>query len=246
MEDGTQLPDMDEEGPELEWLALTERAAEAFCDDDRAAALDQWLEAVRISATFHEHDPRRACSLNNSGVALVLQGDRGAARATLGDALSAWDGACSWVADMALQPRARSSLHHMRMELQHRDRYDGPARKRFLLMLEIGRAATLSNLGGCLVASGQLDDGLCAYRDALAAGREAGEEGESVVRFIERGLAFAIDSETAPKESIHYEEFASQAGEQGWLIDLPPVMTDEGRLMAAVHLAVALGEAETR
>lgn len=245
MEEGLQLPHAEIEDKELEWLTLTERAAEAFCDEDPGAALDQWRKAEEIAMAFQEGDPRRACSLSNRGLAAILQGDQAAAREALDAAVSAWDEARTWVADMTLQPRARSSLFHMRMELQHSNRYDEPARKRYLRVLEMGRAATLSNIGACAVSDGRLEDGLSAYGDALNAGREAGEEGEDLVQFIKSALAFATDTKTGPCEAIHYQEFASQAGQECWLIDIPPVMTDEGRVMAAVRLAASVGAADS-
>lgn len=245
MEEGTELPQADIEDMELEWLALTERAAEAFCDEDRGAALDQWRKAVEIAVAFQEGDPRRACSLSNWGLAAYLRGDQATAREAFDAAVSAWNEARVWVAEMTLQPRARSSLFHMRMESRHRKRYDDPARKRYLRVLEMGRAATLSNLGACAVSAGTLEDGLSAYGEALDAGREAGEDGEDLVQFIESSLAFATETKSGPRAAIHYQEFASQAGVECWLIDIPPVMTDEGRVMAAVLLAATVGAADS-
>jgi len=241
MQEGSGFQALEEEDLELEWLALTEGAAEEFNDGDCAAAIDRWRKADELAASLPEYDPRRACTLNNSGVAELLGGEHAAARETFVAALSAWDDAHEWVAHMGLQPRARSSLFHMRMELQHRGRYDAPVRNRHRQALQRGRAVTLTNLAVCLVASGDADDSLATYRDALVAGREAGEDGELLVRFMEASLAVVMETATAPQEAIHYEEFASRAGEHSWLIDLPPVMTDEGRLMAAIRLAVALG-----
>jgi len=153
----------------------------------------------------------------------------------LAAAESAWGEAWDWVAGMALQPRARSSLFHMRLEREHRQRYDHPVRDQHRRAVERGRAATLTNLAACADHLGERSAAVAAYGRALEAGEEAGELAEELLPLIETARRQS-DRTPSMDDRIYYQPFASRAGEERWLIDIPPVMTDEGRLMAAVRL----------
>jgi hypothetical protein len=108
---------------DLEWEHGTERAADALAQQDFAKAKDEASRALQLArADFASADPRLGTSLANFGVCLGLAGDKDVA-ALFREAREVWRAADGWIARMDAPRVARSSLFHMRMELQHRDTY---------------------------------------------------------------------------------------------------------------------------
>ncbi len=146
---------------DLLWESLTEAALAAHDAGRRAEAVRLWQEAEHHGAHFADNDPRRAATLNNAGVA---DGGSGA-EALYRRALEAWKAADAWVGLMAVEPRARSSLFHLRLENKHRDRYKDFVRADYRSLLQAGAAVASANLAG----SGDHESSLARWRSTRPA-----------------------------------------------------------------------------
>ena len=116
---------------EIEWEVKCERAAllaEEGRPDEAAALWRKSLELARDD--FSEDDPRLGTSLANAALALRQAGNGAAAAQLFAEAHRVWEASPQWIAEIALEPRARSSLFHLRMEARHRDKYDATMRER--------------------------------------------------------------------------------------------------------------------
>jgi len=204
-------------------------------------AEDQWREAFAVSRQFDEADPRVGASMSNMGVAARLRGHREEAESLYRSALDRWSSARDWVREMHLQPRARSSLFHMRMEKKHRDAYDRIAVKPFVEVVVGGMGATRNNLAELLFLEGRLESSSEFLEQALEerSGLLAEEDpGAAVIRMNLSRLhgTEARDAARQTSDSSIGELFLSQARRQAWIVDNPPFFTDEGRLMSALLL----------
>ena len=122
---------------DVEWEVKCERAALLAEEGrpDEAAAL--WREVLELArANFSEDDPRLGTSLANAALALRDRGDKAAAATLFSQAARIWDASPQWIAEVALEARARSSLFHLRMEARHRDKYDATMRERLTRFAE--------------------------------------------------------------------------------------------------------------
>lgn len=116
---------------EVEWEVKCERAALLAEEGRPSEAAALWQDALTIArANFAETDPRLGTSLANTALVLQGEGNKAAAAPLFAEAARIWDASPQWIADMALEPRARSSLFHLRMEARHRDNYDATMRER--------------------------------------------------------------------------------------------------------------------
>ncbi len=108
---------------DLEWEHKSERIVEALAQQDFAKAKDAASVALQLArADFTSSDPRLGTSLANFGICLSRAGDSDVG-ALFRQALEVWRSSDDWIARMDAPRVARSSLFHMRMELQHRDTY---------------------------------------------------------------------------------------------------------------------------
>ncbi|MGH8502145.1 MAG: hypothetical protein ACREVE_06650 [Gammaproteobacteria bacterium] len=227
--------------PELRWVEICERAARAFATGRIYAAADYWRQAGDLAHVFESGDPRRAASLNNLGVAARCRGDPAQASGWYRQAEAAWWSAIDGVHHLRPLPRARSSLFHLRMETRHRRDYDRSYIDRYRLWLGAGLAATLNNSAELIHVEGHMRDAERGYRRALLARSLAGLAGDGGPAMIRANLeslpnatARAIAAADAMQTAACAPGFTAQAVAKGWLIDTPPVFTDEGRLMAAL------------
>lgn len=116
---------------EVEWEVKCERAALLAEEGRPSDATALWQDALTIArANFAETDPRLGTSLANAALVLQEEGNKAAAAPLFAESARIWDASPRWIAEMALEPRARSSLFHLRMEARHRDKYDATMRER--------------------------------------------------------------------------------------------------------------------
>lgn len=241
---GASLTDMISDShadPELLWVETCERADRAFITRRFHAAAECWQQAARLIHPFDACDPRRAASLNNLGVARRCLGELDQAEIFYHQAEAGWKSSIDWIGRMQPAPRARSSLFHLRMEARHRRGYDRPYINKYQLWLRAGLAATLNNSAELRQANGRLRDAERDYLRALAARSTAmlpRDFGRAVILANLEGLTdtrlAAVKDGDAARIAAFAPGFTEQAGANGWVIDHPPVFTDEGRLMAAL------------
>jgi tetratricopeptide (TPR) repeat protein len=242
----TSDPDTDRDGDlEISWMQLTEQGAALLVEGQTRAALETWQQAYAIATGFAAHDPRLAASLNNIGIGHRVNGDLSQAERHYQLALQAWDGAAAWVETITLYERARSSLFHMRLENRHRDQYRRNAIAAYQTELGAGQAASLNNLAELLHAAERPDDARKLYTESLQRRRTALQKDDPGSRVIARNIASLSDSPppvdaTQPAVCAGSQPFSDQAEQNRWIIDLPPIFTDEGRLMAALLCAFVL------
>lgn len=233
---------------EISWVHLTERGAAQLAEGNSHGALESWQEAHAIAAAFGENDPRLAASLNNLGIAHRMLGDLAQAERHYQLALQAWDAAAAWVENMQISLGARSSLFHMRLENRHRDQYRRNAVAAFRREITAGHAASLNNLAELLHAAERPDDARKLYTEALEQRGTALQHDEPGGRTMARNIALLSASPAEPDAAqppvcAGSRPFSEQAEQNRWIIDLPPLFTDEGRLMAALLCAYVVDHA---
>lgn len=244
MSDAASILELEER--ELQWLRDCEQANLEFGARRFVAAGRYWSQAFRSAESFSEDDPRRATSLNNLAVAQRLAGDLEKSARLYRRAKSQWASAVEWVTRMQPRPRARSSTFHLRMESRHRRQYDRPVVERNLNMLGAGLAATRNNLAELAQSSGRSEDAELGYDRALRERTDArlpSDAGLAIIRNNLDGLtarAANVGAQAQNGPSFDATTFSDHAERKGWLIDRPPVFTDEGRLMAALLLTLLL------
>lgn len=225
----------DKEHAELTWVELTEAGMNAFSHGNFEASAQQWTAASEIAMRFDEADPRRAASLNNLAVGYRLQTEAGDAKRYYRLALRAWDDATQWVDNMRISARARSSLFHLKLESKHREHYDQAFIDKYQKLLGAGRAATLNNMGELAHSSGLILEAARLYRQALAMRRDNLRD-DTGLAIIRGNLAGVNDTAREALMTTEAASFRERAERNRWIIDRPPVFTDEGRLMAAILL----------
>lgn len=125
---------------ELTWEQVQEAAAEALAAGDWGTAADYWRVGLELArGSFAEEDPRLATSLVNRAVAERRAGHDAAG--LFAEALAVWERAEPWLAALAPERRARSSLYHLRLQRKYPGGYDRHARTRYAALAEEGRAA---------------------------------------------------------------------------------------------------------
>jgi len=247
----TQMTDLDpshDVDAEISWVHLTEQAAAQLAEGNAHAARESWQQAHAIAADLPEHDPRLAASINNLAIGHRMIGDFAQAERYYQLALHTWEAAGEWVEHMQISAHAGSSLFHMRMENRHREQYRRNAVAGFQRELGAGHAASLNNLAELLHAAERPDDARKLYTEALEQRGTAlqGDEpgGQAIARNI--ALLSAAPTETDATRSpicAGARPFSDQAEQNRWIVDLPPMFTDEGRLMAALLCTYVLDHA---
>ncbi len=232
---------------ELEWAELSHFASLAARSGHESDARSAWHACSTLATCFAPNDPRRAASAHNLAVAHRLAADLEEAERGFQKAMTLWKSAATWVAQMRLEARARSSLFHLRLEQRHRDRYDAQARTEYQQHLLGGSAATLSSLAELLQTAGRLDDARQLYRRALQQRTNAsldGDYGIDVMRSNMESISATADASGVPPPDVDRTPFQDRAYQQRWIVDDPPVFTDEGRLFTAVYLTRILSRCE--
>jgi hypothetical protein len=119
------------------WEELQRRAAGAPRHLRRRWRLEA-LYIARQPGFGRAGDPRRATSLAHR----ALAAEAADLDEALGEALAAWDASLGWAEGMALPPRARSSLFHLRLEAKHPGVYAEAQRARVKARLAEARGWT--------------------------------------------------------------------------------------------------------
>lgn len=244
-----KLKNIDIDSKELLWVDCSESGNREIAEKHLKATQDYWQEAHNIAETFTENDPRRAASLNNLAIIYRLRQNFEAAEKYYSLAKNAWIAANDWVKAMQIQSRAASSLFHLRMENKHRHAYNQPLINRYLVKLEAGYAATLNNHAELLQIQNHCQQARAQYALALEKRTAADLIHDRGVLRIENNLNarlheddkddFPEPNDTEITESLG-GSFIDQARREHWIIDKPPIFTDEGRLMAALLLTHVL------
>jgi hypothetical protein len=134
---------------EVEWEAKQEQAASLAHDNRLEEAAEIWRAALPIArSAFGANDPRLATSLANLAYSLRESQDEAAATLLFQEAKRCWDASWTWLAQLRIEGRARSSLYHLRMELRHREQYEKNARKRLDRFAAEAREAFTKLAGG--------------------------------------------------------------------------------------------------
>lgn len=81
-------------------------------------------------AVFGHNDPRLATSMAYSAMLSRLAGREELAQKCIAAAMSVWSQTAAWIENMPLARRARASLYHLRLELQHWPTYEVNLRRR--------------------------------------------------------------------------------------------------------------------
>lgn len=233
---------------EISWVHLCEQGAAQLAEGDAHAARESWNRAYGIAEEFAQNDPRRAASLNNLGVGDRLIGNFAKAERHYQMALQNWEAAAGWVENMHVFSHAGSSLFHMRMENRHREQYRRNTIVTFKRELGAGHAASLNNLAELLHAAERPDDAGKLYTEALEQRTTALQVDDLGAQAIARNIAL-LSAAPAQAEAARSQicagarPFSEQAEQNRWIVDLPPMFTDEGRLMAALLCAYVLNHA---
>lgn len=112
---------------DLDWEQKQERAA-MLADKDATSASTLWTESLQIArANFDADDPRLGTSFANAACAISHDGD---ADMLLQSARRIWAQSPSWIDRVKPEWVARSSPHHLRMELKNRGIYEANARRK--------------------------------------------------------------------------------------------------------------------
>lgn len=116
---------------DLWWERLQERANRNWESGSRARALRGFRNAYWLAlALLPAGDPRRATSLANAAFAARAHGAERTAARRYAAAARLWAEVPATIDGLALRPRARSSLFHLRLELRHGDAYRASQRAR--------------------------------------------------------------------------------------------------------------------
>ena len=109
---------------DLWWERLQEQANEALREGQEKQAVRLFRRAHWISYVgFARGDPRQATGFANAAFAARRSGSPGRAERNYKAAIKIWSRAPMVLQTLSIQPRARSSLFHLRMEVKHWDTY---------------------------------------------------------------------------------------------------------------------------
>jgi len=116
---------------DLNWERLQEQGNAALRAGNTQEAIRCFRRAAWISCwRFRKSDPRRVATLANLALADRLVGREARARRRYAKARRLWEGVDSWIGEVQVARRARSSLFHLRMEALHWDTYQDNMRVR--------------------------------------------------------------------------------------------------------------------
>lgn len=122
-----------------EWEKQQEQAATAALAGDLATAAECWHAGLCLAQEhFAADDPRLGTSLANVGFCRQRAGDDGSDY--LAAAKRVWDVSPAWIDRIPIEQRARSSVHHFRMEAKNRHAYQAQARRQLQDMAATVRA----------------------------------------------------------------------------------------------------------
>ena len=127
---------------DIEWEQKQERAA-TLALEDAAAAAALWAECLRLAqAHFSVDDPRLGASYINAAAGAEDVG----AVALRQSGVKVWAHSAAWVDHIKPERRARSSLHHFRMEAKNRRIYETAAKQKMHDFAAAARAMAAGTL----------------------------------------------------------------------------------------------------
>lgn len=216
------------------WSDAAAMTLAALQSGDARARTTGIATLTAIAERLPAADPRRAATASNRALAALLAGEKAAALAAADLASQLWLDAQDWVARMHVPDRAGSTTFHMRMRQRHAARYDADLRARYVLALEAGRA--VSGVIAVLARAALGDIATARAQCAAAAAQRARAVAPGDALLEQLAAALGAD---APGASGPWLLAAEAVQRTGWTVDLPPVYTDHGRLLAAVCGTVA-------
>ncbi len=235
--------ELDIESQELLWVDCCECACSEIQAKHYKAAMDYWQESLNLAESFSDSDPRHAASLNNMAVVFRLRNNLELAEKYYQLAKQQWAAAADWVKCMEIRSRASSSVFHLRMERRHREKYNKPIIEDYLNKLDAGYAATLNNHAELLQKQDKNQQARAQYALALDKRIKSNLTADTGAKRIASNLHASLNDNThISNRSQNINRliepsslnFIEKARRENWLIDKPPIFTDEGRLMAAL------------
>jgi hypothetical protein len=127
------------------WTQLTADAFAALADALPARAADLWLRAADPILRHSASDPLRAAAHSNAGVASLLRSSPREAAAHFTMAQRLWDQSRTQLEHLDMPIAGRSSVFHLRLAMQHQDRFADLQRRRHLASCAAARAITKFN-----------------------------------------------------------------------------------------------------
>ena len=224
------------------WEEFSEEAGACLASGSPDSSL--WRTGAALSEGFGESDPRRAASLHCRAVIAREEGDIAGAEALFREAISAWERAPEWIADMAIEFVARSASMHIRLEMKRSEELRNLKRSINRTLAEGGLAAVIGNLAETLHASGRVDEAEPLYVQAREMRAKSLSHREAGVAVICDNLADLLEAEGRPEEAKEPRSRAREidaephhANVQGFRAQPWHKMTDIRKLTAAVYLA---------
>jgi len=193
----------------------------ALANDDKPLARRMFDAGFALCGSFRDHDPRRAASLYQTGLAAE---DARTAACLFSRADSAWrETRSNWIALLPLSGAARSSTFHLRLKRKHRGGYDRLARAERENLVEGGRATVLAALARLHTQRRQLNEADADIEEALALRRTCFGHREAGVAALLRMRA-SIASARGDQDTAERLEAEAAA------IERDPVRLDAARL----------------
>lgn len=236
--------DPDVQDKEVEWVACAQRGAQQLNARRLALTRSNWQHAADLAGQlFDPGDPRRAASWNNLAVLARFTQQMAEAERLYRRALAEWERAADWIECMEPTMVARSSVFHMQLELKHRPQFARWAFADCHRLQAHGIAVTLSNQAEWHQWAGYYDDAARLYEQALSR-HEQTAEAFAYAAEVMRSNRAACASAHARADAANVagnvwaatldEPFMALARRESWVIDRPPMFTDEGRFRAGL------------
>lgn len=232
---------------EWEWEAVETAALEAYGAARTEEACHLWRRARELSLMLPPKDPRRAASISNVGLALLIDGQMLEADAALEEAIALWENGLAWIDAMEVTLGARSTLFHFRMEQRHGASY-----------MTVRRGWNRNLLKGS-VALTKFNHALVRYhldRDESADDllQESIELRRSSCGTSDAHLATMLAVHAARLDAVGRLEAAEEKSSQArqslarspkrplelWLAERPTRLCDQRRLLAAAYLTASV------
>ena len=224
------------------WEYFAEEAGACLAIGNPDSSL--WRTAATLSEGFDEADPRRAASLHFQAVIAREAGDLAGAEALYRDAITVWEQAPEWIAEMAIEFVARSASMHIRLEMKRTEELKALKRSVNRTLAEGGLAAALANLAEILHAEGRADEAEPLYVRAREMRAKSLSHREAGVAVICDNLADLLEAEARADEAEEPRGRAREidaephnADAEGFRAQVWHKMTDIRKLTAAVYLA---------
>lgn len=232
---------------EWEWEALSATALAAYEAAQRDEASHLWRRAGDLAGAFAGNDPRRATSVNNAAIGLLLEGRIDDARTAFTDALGRWEAGPSWIETMDIAVGARSSLFHLRMEQRHTESYLVFRRARHTDLLRGAAALTTFNLALAQYHLECDDDADRLLEESIAVRRAtwgARDPDLATLLAVRAGRLETLDrpdeAETLSAEARKIVDEPARGALELWHAERPRELCDERRLLSAAYLTAAV------